>query len=167
MQIETERLVVRTLQAADAPLLAALWMDPDVTRYMGGPRDYAQVLASIQDDVRRDPPPSFDLWPVFEKASGRLVGNCGLIDKVIEGRSEIELVYVFALGAWGRGYATEAAAAIRDHAFGVLALPRLVALIDPANAASGRVAEKIGMRLERDTQRPGGKWMRLYAIHAS
>jgi RimJ/RimL family protein N-acetyltransferase len=165
MRIETERLLIRALEADDAPPLAAMWADPDVTRHMGGPRDHAQVLGRLEEDAR-GAPLRFDLWPVIEKASGRVVGGCGLLDKEVDGRPEIELVYVFVRDVWGRGYATEAAAAVRDHAFRVLAVSRLIALIDPANAASGRVAEKVGMRFERETLRPGGRSMRVYALPA-
>jgi ribosomal-protein-alanine N-acetyltransferase len=93
-----------------------------------------------------------------------LVGNCGLLEKEVEGRAEVELVYLIAYDAWGRGYATEAAAAVRDHALGVLGLSRLIALIKPENAASERVAEKLGMQLERDVERRGGVTMRLYVL---
>jgi RimJ/RimL family protein N-acetyltransferase len=68
----------------------------------------------------------------------------------IAGRPEIELGYRLARLAWGRGYATEAAHAVRDLAFTTLGLKRLIAMIDPANGASIRVAEKIGMQYEKD-----------------
>ena len=76
----------------------------------------------------------------IEKASGRVVGHCGLLDKEIAGRPEVELVYVIAPSAGGRGYATEAGRAIRDHAMTSLRQERLIALIHPENSASERVA---------------------------
>ncbi len=74
-------------------------------------------------------------------------------------------MYLHAKRAWGQGYATEAATAIRDHAFGALGLPRLTALIVPTNAASIRVAEKIGMQHARDIERPS-RMMSLYVLKA-
>jgi len=74
---------------------------------------------------------------------------------------------VIARSAWGKGFATEAAAALCQAAFGLLGLPRLIALIDPQNVASARVAEKIGLRLEKTTERPGGKIMQVYSLSAA
>ncbi|HEX9013564.1 MAG TPA: GNAT family N-acetyltransferase, partial [Anaerolineaceae bacterium] len=161
--IETPRLLIRPLQAADAAALAAIWADPTVTRFMGGPRDYDQVRRSLEEDARADPPPELDLWPVVEKATGRVIGHCGLTPKEIDGRDEVELVYVLARSAWGKSYATEAARALREAAFGRFGLRRLVSLIEPENAASAHVADKAGLRKEKDVLRPGGRWMAVYA----
>ena len=162
---ETERLVIRHIAEPDIAAIASIWTDDRVTRFMGGPRDFAQLCASFRDDLS-NPPSQFDLWPVAEKSSGVIVGHCGLLQKIIDGRDEIELTYVIASAFWGRGYASEAAMAIRDYAFHHLSVPRLVSLIDPANAASERVALKLGMKLEADTVRPSGKTLRVYAIAA-
>ncbi len=166
MNLETSRLLLRSLRTDDAPALAALWTDPDVTRFMGGPREYQKLIAIFDQDAQVAPPPRFDLCPVIEKASGALIGHCGLLDKEIAGALEIELVYVFAKPVWGNGYATEIARAIRDYAFTVLELERIVALIEPDNRASQRVAEKIGMTHEQDVVRPNGAVRRLYVLHA-
>ena len=166
IQLETDRLIIRPLQHTDAPALAELWSDPDVTHFMGGPRNYNQVRETLEQDAA-GPAPAFDLWPVVEKKSGRIVGHCGLLDKEVEGQTEFELVYVFHPSVWGKGYASEAAGAIRDYAFISLGLARLIALIDPDNAASAQVARKLGFHLEKETRRPGGKLMQLYALPAS
>jgi RimJ/RimL family protein N-acetyltransferase len=152
------------LQSNDAPALATLWSDPEVTRFMGGPREYAKLTAIFEEDAQVDPPLRFDLFPVIEKASGALIGHCGLLDKEIAGATEIELVYVFAQSAWSKGYATEIAIALRDYAFDVLELDRIVALIEPENRVSQHVAEKIGMTHEKDVIRPGGVVRRLYVM---
>ena len=68
----------------------------------------------------------------------------------VNGRAEIEIGYRLARAHWGQGYATEAVTAVRDYAFAALEMPRLIALIDPANTTSIRVAEKAGMRYEAD-----------------
>jgi len=166
MRLETSRLLLRPLQSNDAPALATLWSDPEVTRFMGGPREYAKLIAIFEEDAQVDPPLRFDLFPVIEKASGALIGHCGLLDKEIAGATEIELVYVFAQSACSKGYATEIAIALREYAFEVIELDRIVALIEPENRASQRVAEKIGMTREKDVARPGGAVRRLYVMHA-
>lgn len=164
MHIETDRLLIRDLKPGDVDALVALWTDPDVTAFMGGPRVEAELREILEVDLRSPSAEPFDLWPVEEKATGQVVGDCGLLAKEIDGQQEIELVYVFAKAAWGTGYATETALALRDHAFRGMGLARLVSLIEPENAASERVALKAGLRHEKDILRPGGRLMRLYSV---
>jgi len=163
--VATERLIVRALEPGDVEPLAALWCDPAATAHLGGPRTFEAVCRTLREDLALPEPPPFDLWPTIERASGRVVGHCGLLDKEIAGRSEVELVYVIAPLAWGRGFATEAGQAIRDHAVAVLGRRRLVALIHPDNAASERVAAKLGFQCEGEVERPRGI-MRVYAFTA-
>lgn len=168
--IDTERLTVRSPTESDVNPLATLWSDLQVTTFLGGPRNFDEVRAALLAGLA-DPPP-IDLWPVVAKSSGdenpgSIIGHCGLVPKEIEGHDEVELVYVLAADHWGRGLATEAARAIRDYAFHSLEIERLISLIDPANAASERVALKVGMQFERDTVRPNGKTLRLYSISYS
>ena len=164
MRIETERLLLRPLEIPDARPLAKLWSDAEVTRYMGGPRDPGEIQELLEEEARAGPTSEIDLWPVIEKASGEVVGHCGLLDKQVDGRDEIELIYVFNVAAWGKGYATEMGIAIRDYAFDRLGLRRIIALIDPENEPSKRVAEKVGMRFEKETLRPGGKLLHVYGM---
>ena len=141
--LETERLILRYQQASDVAFLVDLWVDPDVTRYMGGPRDRDWLQAELEK-VALDPHAErYDLWPVVEKETGQDVGDCGLLDKEVEGRREIELVYIVAPSAWGKGYATEMGRALKRHAFEKMGVRRLIALIEPQNRASERVAAKI------------------------
>ena len=163
MYLDTHRLLIRDLEADDIPALVGLWTDPDVTRYMGGPRDVTGLRKSLREDAAAIPP-AFDLRPVVDKASGDVVGHCGLLEKRVDGAQEIEVVYVFAKAAWGRGLATEAARALREHAFIEMGIPRLIALVDPGNIASARVASKIGLEYEKTTVRPGGKEMQVYVL---
>jgi ribosomal-protein-alanine N-acetyltransferase len=137
-----------------------------VTRYLGGPRDRGEISRAIEKIARDPEAEMFDLWPVEERQSARLVGHCGLIEKEVEDRGQIELVHVIAAPDWGRGYASEIAAAPRDQAFGPFGLGRLIALIHPENPASEKVALRVGMRLEREILRPGGNLRRLYALSA-
>lgn len=161
--LETPRLLLRALAPSDVPILIALWTDPDVTRHMGGPRDRVRLEQVYEEELRLAVPPRYTLWPVVERMTGRVIGECGLTEKEVEGRQELELVYVLARDAWGRGYATEAATAVRDAAARE-GVTRLIALIDPENPASARVAQKIGMRLEREVIRPGGAIRHVYAV---
>ena len=93
--------------------------------------------------------PSLGLWATLLKENGAFIGRCGLLPWEIEGRDEVEVAYLIDKRYWGQGLATEAARAIRNLAFEKLNLSRLICLIDPDNAASQRVAQKIGMSLEK------------------
>jgi ribosomal-protein-alanine N-acetyltransferase len=161
--LESERLILRYQQASDVAFLVDLWTDPEVTRYMGGPRD-REGLRSELEEIAQDPRAErYDLWPVIEKETGQAVGYCGLLEKEVEGRPEIELIYVLAPPAWGKGYATEMGQALKRYAFEEMGIGRLIALIEPENAASERVALKLGMRLEQAILRPGGA-RQVYAV---
>ncbi|HEY7828055.1 MAG TPA: GNAT family protein, partial [Candidatus Limnocylindrales bacterium] len=88
--------------------------------------------------------------------------DCGLTPQQVDGTTEIEVGYHVRAALQRRGFATEAAAAARAYARDVLGLDRLVALIHPDNVASQRVAEKIGLRLERETTNSSGRPRRVY-----
>jgi len=84
------------------------------------------------------------------------MGYCGLFYfPDVGGQPETEIGYRLARAYWGRGYATEAARAVRDYAFDTLRLQRLIAMIDPQNGASIRVAEKLGMVYEKEVMFAG------------
>ncbi len=105
-------------------------------------------------------------WAVVEKSSSVVIGYGGLfLFPDVNGRPEIEVGYRLARPFWGRGYATEAVIAVRDHAFSTLGLTRLIAIIDPGNIASIRVACKAGMRYETEVMLPGYTYPdQLYSI---
>ena len=101
-----------------------------------------QVLMRTADGHWADH--GFGLLAIVERASGRVVGEAGL--QFLEGGPDVELGYTLSHAAWGRGYATEAARAVLRWAFAGLRLERVVAVADPANAASLHVLDKLGMR---------------------
>jgi ribosomal-protein-alanine N-acetyltransferase len=164
VKLETERLYLRSIRVEDVSTLANLWTNPDVTRFMGGPRNYEEVYTELTKDAHLVPPPKFDLWVVIEKATGEIVGHCGIIDKDVDSTNEFELVYVIDKSSWGKGYATEIASAIKHFAFHELGLKRIISIIDPMNPASARVAAKVGLKYEKDVVRPGDKIMHLFSL---
>lgn len=147
----SERLALRGWRDEDVDPFAALCADPAVMRFVGRgePLDRAQAeasLAAIRDHWIRH---GFGLWAAEERANGELAGFIGLA--MLNDRSgEVEIGWRLRRAAWGRGLATEGAMEARDHAFGELDLPRLVALVHPENTASLRVAEKLGMSRDRE-----------------
>lgn len=155
--LETERLVLRRLTMDDLDDLAALYRDPEVRRYFPeGTLTYDETreeLAWIIDVYYGRY--GFGLWATIHKETGELIGRCGLIPWTIDGRDEVEVAYLLAKEHWGQGLATEAARAVLRYGLEELQLTRLVCLVDPAHRASRRVAEKLGMALEREGEIEG------------
>jgi ribosomal-protein-alanine N-acetyltransferase len=166
--LHTERLVLRRLHSAsEITALLDLWTDPEVTEFMGGPRNREDLQADFEATLESPNRNEYDLWPLLERDTLRVVGHCGLLHKDIDGAAEIEVVYVIARSEWGQGYASEIAQALIQHAFRKLELTRVVALIDPGNTGSERVAGRIGLHFERDVVRPGGAIRRVYAAETA
>jgi ribosomal-protein-alanine N-acetyltransferase len=103
---------------------------------------------------------------VVEIGTGELAGRCGLLRSEIGGRMETEISYLLDRRHWGRGFASEAAAAVLAHGFGALGIGRIVAVIDPRNLASRRVAERIGMAYEGDVPYKQFGTVHLFAAEA-
>ena len=122
--------------------------DPLVWRYMSvaESRSVEETRERVQAlmDIERDH--GFTLWAVVERASGLVIGDCGLIPLERVG-PEIELGYRFGPANWGKGYATEAALAARDAGFERFGLERIIVDVDPGNEGSLNVARKLGARL--------------------
>jgi ribosomal-protein-alanine N-acetyltransferase len=157
---------LRRIQASDIPTLMDLWCDPDVTRYLGGPRDPEKIKPLFEEDLKDPFAYEYDLWPVEEKQTKEVIGYCGLLEKEVDGKNEIELNYIFSPSAWGKGYAMEIGKGLIEYAFTVKKLERLIALIKPENKASESVAKKIGMKFEKEVIRPGGEKRKVYLIEA-
>jgi RimJ/RimL family protein N-acetyltransferase len=162
--LETDRLILRHLEAGDLDSLFALYRDPEIRRYFPeGTLTLDETREELEWFLEGHPDrPELGLWATIHKPSGAFIGRCGLLPWTIAGRSEVEVAYLLARPYWGRGLATEAARAIAAHAFGRLGLSRLICLVDPANTASIRVAERIGMRLERRVEDEAGPFL-LYS----
>ncbi|HEX8271600.1 MAG TPA: GNAT family N-acetyltransferase [Longimicrobiaceae bacterium] len=152
---ETERLRAREMQPADLDFVAAMLAHREVMRFY--PRCYTRDEARgwLERQVARYREHGHALWLIEERAGGEPVGQVGLVMQQVNGRAEPEVGYLVHRPFWRRGYATEAALATRDHAFGALGLPRVVSLIRPENLPSQGVARKLGMRPEGTTTHAG------------
>jgi len=149
--LETKRLILRHLELGDLDNLFALYRDPEMRQYFpDGTLTYAETKEQIEWFLNGHPRhPELGLWATIEKETDQFIGRCGLLPWTIDGRSEVEVAYMIDKAYWGQGLGTEAAQAILDYGFKRLNLTRLICLIDDENAASIRVAEKIGMVFER------------------
>lgn len=150
--LTTRRLVLRRFEPTDLETLAALYSDPDVRRFFPeGTLSLEETREELEWFLHGHPKDGrLGLWATVERASGAMIGRCGLLPWELDGRQEVEVAYLLGKEWRGRGLATEACRAIVHHAFGALRLRRLICLIDPGNIASQRVARRIGMTLERE-----------------
>ena len=162
--LRTDRLVLRRVKASDISTLIDLWCDPVVTEHLGGPRDREKLQTIFDDDLKDPFAYEYDLWPVEEIQTKQVIGHCGLLEKEVDGKNEIEINYIFIPSAWGRGYAKEIGKALIEYGFTEKKLARLIALIKPENQASEHVAKSIGMKYEREVLRPGGETRKVYLI---
>ena len=142
---------MRRFTEADLEWYAALYADPEVTRFLGGPKTRGAVEGPFRTRGLEyyDAHPDLGMWMTLERASGRPVGFHLL--NHIAGESIIQVGYALLRPAWGRGYATEMAAALLRYGFVDLELPRISGMADRAHTASHRVLEKVG--LERRGER--------------
>ena len=161
MPPDTARLTFREMTPGDLDDMAALLGDPDVMTYYPRPKTRQEAAQWIDWNRRLYRTHGYGLWVLT--AAGDFVGDCGLTPQIVDGVTELEVGYRVLPGLQGRGYATEAAAACRDFARTVLGASRLIAIIHPDNRPSQRVAEKIGLRLEKRALVHGGRDAVIYS----
>lgn len=157
--LETPRLRLRRLVAADLANLVALDSDPEVMRYVGSPAG-VKTAAETAERARRRIAESerglhepLGFWRIEGRGDHAFYGLGALLRMPSGG--DVEVAYRLARTAWGRGLATEAAGALVTHALRTLALPRLVAVTYPGNRASQRVLDKLGFERRGLTEYKG------------
>ena len=161
---ETERLRVRHFQPSDLDDFAALCADAEVMRYVGDgvtlPRSEVERwidICQIKYATR-----GYGTSAVFEKDGGKFIGYCGVV-RAPENDLD-ELIYVFKVEAWGKGYASEVGRAMLDYVFTHSTLERIYATIHPENTASIKVVGKLGLRFEKQVIEDDGTPVSFYVI---
>jgi len=157
------RLTFREMTDADLDDMAALLGDEDVMRFYPRPLSRGEAGDWIARNQRRYSDLGFGLWVISKRGSGEFVGDCGLTLQPVDGVDELEVGYHVRTAMQGHGYATEAAAASRDFARDTLGASRLIAIINPLNVPSQRVAAKIGLTMDKRALAPNGAEAVIYA----
>ncbi|AFY81499.1 GNAT family N-acetyltransferase [Oscillatoria acuminata] len=152
MVLETKRLILREMTPHDVDDLLEILSDPETMQFYPQRFDHKMTQAWIERNIQRYAQDGFGLWALIFKENGKLIGDCGLVVQEVEGIEEIEIGYHIRRDLWGKGLATEAAQACRYFGFGQLGFNQLISLINPANIASRRVAEKNGMKLIKEIE---------------
>jgi ribosomal-protein-alanine N-acetyltransferase len=151
LHLETDRLELRALSLDDLDEMASMLLgDAEALIYWGSPLSREESRWWIERNLKRYEDAGFGRCAVILRSTGELVGDCGLIRILVERRPEVELGWIVRRRHQGKGIATEAAAAWGDYAFDTLGLERIVSMVSEANVASRRVAEKLGMTVERE-----------------
>jgi RimJ/RimL family protein N-acetyltransferase len=164
LRLDTPRLYLRLMRPSDLDPLLRIFGDPQVmASFEEAPFNREQMRHWMARNLQHQEVHGYGLFSVILRSEGVLIGDCGLEHMLVDGEQIAELGYDLRSDYWNRGFATEAASAVRDFAFDELKLPRLTSLIRVGNEASRRVSEKIGMRLVAEITRYGRPYWR-YAI---
>jgi RimJ/RimL family protein N-acetyltransferase len=142
--LSTERLVLRPVTTDDHAAVLAHWTQPDVRRFLfdGAALSGVEVAETIEESIGDFAARGFGVWLIELGSAAGLIGTAGLRPL---GSSGLEIFYSLAPGAWGHGYATEAARAVVEYGLGPLGLPEVLAEVDEGNAASVAVVRRLGM----------------------
>ena len=150
-ELVSERLVLRRFRPADLDTLVSYRSVPAVARFQGWDAPFSLVEGEnlIRGTINRDPdtPGEWFQFAVTLRSTGELIGDFGAKTQADDPR-QAEIGYTIAPAYQGRGYATEAARALLHYLFGERGMHRVTASCDPRNAASARLLERLGMRLE-------------------
>jgi RimJ/RimL family protein N-acetyltransferase len=171
--LRSERLVLREWATSDVDFVFDMYSRWDVQRFIGRvPRVMADRAEAVErvDRWRVSLPAPQGIWAVAEQATGRLFGTVMLKEipasgpvELLPPSGDIEIGWHLHPAAWGRGYATEAAAVVLQHAFDG-GLDEVVAVTHPENAASQRVCTRIGMAHRGRTSRYYNTTCELFTV---
>ena len=152
--LETERLILRSFSRHDLDPFAEIIADVDVIQYAtytGDVMSRTQARNWLCLMIGHWHMRGFGIWAVDEKATGKLIGRIGL--QFLDWFDDVELVWMLKKSAWGKGFASEGAQAAIKHGFNTLELPRMTSVIHTINEPSIRLAERLGMKFERQIER--------------
>ncbi|MCA0983510.1 GNAT family N-acetyltransferase [Halobacillus yeomjeoni] len=166
MQFETERINLRKYNDDDFDFLYSLLSNGEMVRHIGeGKTKDRKEAQNFLEWIYRTYQAGADrgLMVLERKDDHTPIGHAGLVPQFIDGVEELEIGYWVSRSHWGKGYATEAAKALKVHGLDHLGEDRLISLIQPNNIASKRVAGKIGMDFEKEVV-SGGRRVEVYSI---
>ena len=157
MILETERLFLREMTMDDFDSMYAVLADPEIMQHYPYTFDEERVRSWIERNMKRYTDDGFGLWAVCLKDTGEMIGDCGLTLQNIEGQMLPEIGYHIRKDQQRKGYAKEAAMAVRDWAFGNTEYPALYSYCKYTNVGSFKTAESIGMNFEKEYEDEANK----------
>ena len=163
--IETERLLLREMNMDDLDALYEVLADQEIMRHYPYIFDEKKVKEWIERNMNRYQKDGFGLWAVCFKESGKMIGDCGLTLQNIDGTLLPEIGYHIRKDQQHKGYAKEAASAVRDWAFNNTDYPALYSYCKYTNVPSYKTAESIGMHFEKEYPDDANKITHVSVIH--
>ena len=150
IQINTDRLTLRQFNLSDTEFIVQLLNNPSFIQNIGDRG--VRTIADAEKYLENGPISSYErngfgLLAVTLTDTGQIIGMCGLIKRPT--LEDVDIGYAFLPEFWSKGYAFESVQTVMSHAKEVIGLKRVVAIVDPANARSIRLLEKIGMTFEK------------------
>ena len=148
--LETDRLFLREMSMEDLESLYKVLADPEIMQHYPYTFDEERVRGWIERNMNRYKDNGFGLWAVCLKDTGEMIGDCGLTLQCIDGQMLPEIGYHIRRDCQKKGYAREAAGAVRDWAFANTDYPALYSYCKYTNIPSIKTAESIGMHFEKE-----------------
>jgi RimJ/RimL family protein N-acetyltransferase len=154
--VETDRLTLRRLTVDDAAFILELLNEPSFLEFIEDRG--VRTLEDARRYILTGPVQSYERWGfglylTVLKESGAPIGICGLLKR--DSLEDVDIGFALVPRFWSRGYALEAAAAVMAYGRDVLGIHRIVAITSPANHASMRVLQQLGLRFDRMIRLPG------------
>lgn len=166
-RLESNRLTTRFLKPADSKAWEEFTNDPHAMEFFPDsffPGESSSATQWVNRQLQRYRDQHYGLQALISKSGGELVGQCGLLHQVVDGKAETEVGYHILKKHWGKGYAPEAARLFTDYVFTNNIAGSVISIIDVANVRSQRVAEKNGLVREKRC-RWNGLDVFIYRIH--
>ncbi len=150
--LQSERLLLRWFREEDYEQFCKICSDPEVMRFLGDgkPMTAMEVWRQMATFMGHWYFRGYGIWAVQEKSTGNLVGRIGFMNPA--GWPGFELGWTLGREFWGRGFATEGARRALKYAFTEMDRDHVISLIAPENIASTKVAERLGEKVEGQTE---------------
>jgi len=167
--LQSKRLRFRNYTNADFYFLKGLLQSKDMMRYIGDGQtrndaEVEQFLSWIYTHYRENEQTGLKI--IENRKTGEPIGHAGIVPQMVNGQMQFEISYWVAKAYWGQGFATEAAETMKAYAEQEMQLTQLIALIQPGNFVSMRIAETIGMHLDK-TEMLNGQEVHVFVMNKS
>jgi RimJ/RimL family protein N-acetyltransferase len=162
-RLETERLILRPYREDDLEDLHAMFSDPEHMRWYPSTFEVEETRGWIDRRFQEYREDGFGLWIVEDRTTGEFLGTTGPAVRIVDEVPHVEIGWHTKPGRKGEGIAPEAGLAARDWAFENLEVDHLISIVRPENVGSNRVAQKIGMHVDHETDYKG-LWHRIYRL---